>query len=683
MPLPLGQLDSKNQLQVVTYASRSLKDHEKNYTPYLAELNAAAWAIDNFDVYLRGRKFVLYTDHKPMVIKKSIHQKTLNRLEERMGMYDFDVVYKKGTTMPADVLSRKPLSSVNAIQTDNSYKTAAENDLFCQDVERYLLTKSLPADPIRAKILHQIGPHVFKEQDILKLRAGDSDLIILPRSLANPAIDNAHGTLLTGHGGIDKTVVRIRQLYYWPSIIVDVKQRLAECPRCQKALQSSPMGEQLHPLPLCSEPNQRIHCDLFGPLKTPEGKAHVLCITDAFTRYAELCVVDNKEAATVASAIVTNWICRFGIPDQIFSDGGKEFANKILAQICVYLQIAKNKTTPAHPQCNAQVEVVNKTIKKYLTTMTDNSLDWKPIVPTLSFAYNTTVHNTTGFSPAHLMFGYQPKYTTNMSLPDSHNTNTDNLLRHLFLNRQIAAKNALSNTDKYKQRHDDKTKEEPLAPGQFVFLDQRLFLNTNEKFEDKWEGPYVVSKVFPNGTLDLICKGRSIRVNKQRVKPFTAMGKVKTFIPDMPPNLLDNPTDNNLMDDITLDMHMQPDPATPDLQPTLSQSTQPSPRKANNPNPTPDNPDPPVSLKWGRPRKIYNPSTPQTNNPANPHEEITSAPPNSDTNQIPITANPRFGSHPMILRERPSKPTISHLKIAALTTRSNIQKVKKLNAILP
>jgi hypothetical protein len=186
-------------------------------------------------------------------------------------------------------------------------------------------------------------------------------------------------------------------------MIVDVKQRLAECPRCQKALKSAPMVEPLHPLPLCSKPNQRIHCDLFGPLKTQDGKAHVLCITDAFTRYAELCVVDNKEAATVASAIVTNWICRFGIPDQIFSDGGKEFANKILAQICTHLQIAKNKTTPAHPQCNAQVEVVNKTIKKYLTTMTENSLDWKPLVPTLSFGYNTTLHSTTGFSPAHLM----------------------------------------------------------------------------------------------------------------------------------------------------------------------------------------------------------------------------------------------------------------------------------------
>jgi hypothetical protein len=390
----------------------------------------------------------------------------------------------------------------------------------------------------------------------------------------------------------------------------------------------------------------------------------------------------NEEAATIASAIVTNWICRFGIPDQIFTDGGKEFANKILAQICVYLQIAKNKTTPAHPQYNAQVEVVNKTIKKYLTTMTENSLEWKPLVPTLSFAYNTTLHNTTGFSPAHLMFRYQPKYSTNMTLPDSHNQTTDNLLRHLFLNRQIANKNALSNTDKYKQRHDEDVKDEPLAPGQFVFLDQQLFLNTNEKLEDKWEGPYAVSKVFPNGTLDLLRKGRSIRVNKARIKPFTAMGNVKTFIPDMPPNLMDHPRDDLFMTDPTPDDHMMPDPTVPDLQPSPNKR---GPKTISNRQdqtlPAPDlSPSivPPKPNKRGHPKKSDTvtsdlpPAVPSSSAPSD-----APLPPATDAAPIPsapTTSNVRFGSHPMVLRQSLPKPTVSHLKIASLSTRANIPK---------
>ena len=51
----LSQIHDHGQEKVVAYASRSLKPNEKNYSAYLLELAAAAWAIDNFAVYLRGR----------------------------------------------------------------------------------------------------------------------------------------------------------------------------------------------------------------------------------------------------------------------------------------------------------------------------------------------------------------------------------------------------------------------------------------------------------------------------------------------------------------------------------------------------------------------------------------------------------------------------------------------------
>jgi len=43
------------------------------------------------------------------------------------------------------------------------------------------------------------------------------------------------------------------------------------------------------------------HVDLFGPQKIESGdKAHVLCITDANTKFVELAVIPNKEASAVA-----------------------------------------------------------------------------------------------------------------------------------------------------------------------------------------------------------------------------------------------------------------------------------------------------------------------------------------------------------------------------------------------
>jgi hypothetical protein len=68
----------------------------------------------------------------------------------------------------------------------------------------------------------------------------------------------------------------------------------------------------LSPLPQCTAPNQRVHIDLFGPLKTSDkGKKIMLCMTDAFTKYVELVALADKEVVTV-EAIFNKWICRYG-----------------------------------------------------------------------------------------------------------------------------------------------------------------------------------------------------------------------------------------------------------------------------------------------------------------------------------------------------------------------------------
>jgi Integrase core domain len=81
-------------------------------------------------------------------------------------------------------------------------------------------------------------------------------------------------------------------------------------------------------------PNLWIHADLFGPILTAvSNKKFVLCITDAFTKYAVVTAIANKEAEMVADAIYRDWFTKFGIPAQIHTDGGKEFVNKLSAEL--------------------------------------------------------------------------------------------------------------------------------------------------------------------------------------------------------------------------------------------------------------------------------------------------------------------------------------------------------------
>jgi hypothetical protein len=111
----LAQLHSSGKFYVIAYASRKLQKYEKNYTPFLLEMQAAIFGMETFEVNLKGRHFKLFTDHKPLEKLGKVHTKTLNRLQQMMNLFSFEIIYKPGSEMPADFLSR---NTVDAIKFD-------------------------------------------------------------------------------------------------------------------------------------------------------------------------------------------------------------------------------------------------------------------------------------------------------------------------------------------------------------------------------------------------------------------------------------------------------------------------------------------------------------------------------------------------------------------------------------
>ncbi len=112
-------MDKDGNFYAILFASRQLVDHEKNYSPFLLEAAAAVWGMDFFNKYLRGKQFILCTDHKPLEKLGHLHSKMLNRLQAALLEHDFVIQYKKGSNMPADYLSRllgskETLASISA-----------------------------------------------------------------------------------------------------------------------------------------------------------------------------------------------------------------------------------------------------------------------------------------------------------------------------------------------------------------------------------------------------------------------------------------------------------------------------------------------------------------------------------------------------------------------------------------
>ena len=121
------------------------------------------------------------------------------------------------------------------------------------------------------------------------------------------ALCEAHNHQFGGHTATLKTYIRLTTSYYWPRIYSDILKHTKTCLTCQRQKSSTDKPPPLHPLPMPDQPNIRIHADLFGPMLAA-GCQHkyILCITDAFTKYAIVTPVENKEAETVARPFFLN-----------------------------------------------------------------------------------------------------------------------------------------------------------------------------------------------------------------------------------------------------------------------------------------------------------------------------------------------------------------------------------------
>jgi hypothetical protein len=101
----------------------------------------------------------------------------------------------------------------------------------------------------------------------------------------------------------------------------------------------------LAPLPILDCPNLQIHADIFGPMITADSKKKfVLCITDAVVT-----AIASKDAEMVADTIYRDWFSKFGILALINMGAGKEFVNKLSAELFHLLNVSHSNTSPAHP----------------------------------------------------------------------------------------------------------------------------------------------------------------------------------------------------------------------------------------------------------------------------------------------------------------------------------------------
>ena len=446
---------------VIAYASRTLSPAERNYSATEREALAIVWATQHFRPYLEGTKVVIRSDCKALQWLKNAKDISgrLARWAMKLSAFQIEnIQYRPGTANAnADSLSRNPIIPTSSVEqsirevkeikdntmceknmatsNQNVHELAAietiiniwENTNILDDVKNEQqadtnlnhIIQQLKANP-SPEFNDKRQPFVLINDILYKIKnsnrhynqrmLGNKHLLVIPKTMQNKLLKWAHDHPTGGHAGQQKTLFRLSTRVYWASMRKDIFNYVAACKDCQKFKYNNiptatPM--QLHEV---FEPWNTIGIDIMGPFPvTSRQKRFLLVIVDYFTRWIEIFPMRTTTSIDIAEILINQVFTRYGLPQYILSDNGPQFVSNLFGDFCRSLKISRKFTANYHPQTN-MTERVNRTLKPIIAIFSqEHPHSWDKEIQQIAFAIRTSINDTTGETPAFLMFGRDPR----------------------------------------------------------------------------------------------------------------------------------------------------------------------------------------------------------------------------------------------------------------------------------
>jgi len=202
--------------------------------------------------------------------------------------------------------------------------------------------------------------------------------LIVPKTRIKQILEEAHDSLSGGHFGINKTLEKIRKIFYWASCKQDMEEWCRSCKVC--LARRGPTGKGKSPLQIYNvgAPFKRIQMNVLGPLPlTISGNKYLLVVVDCFSKWVEVFPLKNNRARTVAKTFLNQIVSRHRVPVEVHKGQGRNFESRVFRELSCALGIKKTRASALHPQSDSQVERQHQTILNYLAKFIyENQKDW-------------------------------------------------------------------------------------------------------------------------------------------------------------------------------------------------------------------------------------------------------------------------------------------------------------------
>ncbi|CAB0038284.1 unnamed protein product [Trichogramma brassicae] len=543
----LVQEDADGEHPIV-YLSRVLTAPERNYSTSEKECLAILWAIKKLRPYIEGYEFNVITDHSALQWLRNLKDPTgrLARWALEMQQWNFRVIHRKGALMKvADALSR--LNESEEVELAAlSEEVGDTNDPWY--LKMLAEVKTAPNKyinwQVRGKFLYRLRRDPLL--DPITTREEKWKLVV-PEEYKRRILEEAHNTPACGHLGVDKTYDRIARDYYWKGFYYDTIKFIQECQTCQeyKLVQSGAAG--LMGSRLVERPWVIISADLMEFPPSKRRNKYLIVFQDLFTRWIEVRPVRAADGKTVARALEELIVFRWGAPMYFLSDNGKEFINKLLAEVLERYGIKHVTTAAYNPRANP-TERTNRTLKTMIAAFVKNDhRDWDLHAHEFRHAINTAVQATTKVSPAFLNFGYHPTPVKSLRRENEQDFRIDRIspedwldrLRRLDALKDLVTKHIDAAQAKQASNFNKGRKDVRFMVGDKVMRRTHPLSDANKKIAgklvQKHDGPYTVTRVLaPTTYLLSPCEGTTRKNSKASVD------QLKKYIP--PENARETPS---------------------------------------------------------------------------------------------------------------------------------------------
>lgn len=223
----------------------------------------------------------------------------------------------------------------------------------------------------------------------------------------NGIIQECHDNSM--HPGTDRTLNRIRLRYFWPRMVLDVREYVSKCTICKESKAPNialapPLGEKR----VTSHPWQIIALDFIGPLpRSRNQNQYILSVVDLFSKWIMLVPFRKIDSKNLCKVLRDQWFYRNSVPEVLITDNATCFLSHEFRALCTRFDIRHWLNSKYHSQANP-VERVNRTVNTAIRTYvkSDQKL-WDSRISEIEAILNSSAHSATNLTPFFTTHGHE------------------------------------------------------------------------------------------------------------------------------------------------------------------------------------------------------------------------------------------------------------------------------------